>query len=66
MYLGKTPQDREKLSRYSQQLMEWGVADIGLYPCNVAAENNSEFMLRLHQLTDWAPFPLTAPAPSKS
>jgi len=49
LYLGKTPLDRENLSRYSQQLMEWGVADIGLYACNVAADG--EFMLRLHQLT---------------
>ena len=49
LYLGKTPLERENLSRYSQQLMEWGVADIGLYACNVAADG--EFMLRLHQLT---------------
>ncbi|MGK7900714.1 MAG: FG-GAP-like repeat-containing protein [Hormoscilla sp.] len=49
LYLGKTPLDREHLSRYSQQLMEWGVADIGLYACNVAADE--EFLLRLHQLT---------------
>ena len=49
LYLGKTPLDRENLSRYSQQLMEWGVAEISLYACNVAADG--EFLLRLHQLT---------------
>ncbi|MGK7900086.1 MAG: FG-GAP-like repeat-containing protein [Hormoscilla sp.] len=51
LYLGKTPLNQENLSRYSQQLMEWGVAEISLYACNVAAEKNSEFLLRLHQLT---------------
>jgi len=51
LYLGKTPLNQENLSRYSQQLMEWDVAEISLYACNVAAENNSEFLLRLHQLT---------------
>lgn len=50
LYLGsKTTLSLATIEQYRQQLLEWGVADILLYGCNVATA--TDFILRLHQLT---------------
>ncbi|MGQ4649173.1 Calx-beta domain-containing protein [Lyngbya aestuarii] len=55
LHLGKTPLNLANLERYSQQLQEWGVAEIFLYACNLAAvealASSNPFLERLHQLT---------------
>ncbi|MGQ4650435.1 DUF4347 domain-containing protein [Lyngbya aestuarii] len=63
LYLGKTPLNLANIEQYRQQLLEWGVADILLYACNVAAGDNvlfptsfipyqfTSFLHRLHELT---------------
>jgi hypothetical protein len=47
--LGKTSLDAGNISQYTYLLSEWGVKEILLYACNVAADE--EFIRRLHQLT---------------
>ncbi len=49
LHLGKTSLDAGNISQYTYLLSEWGVKEILLYACNVAA--NEEFIRRLHQLT---------------
>ena len=49
LYLGSTKLTVEKLSTYKQQLMEWGVAEILIYGCNVAAA--PQLLMELQSLT---------------
>ena len=52
LYLGNNPLTLDNLDHYSYQLQEWGVPEILLYGCNVAAgDAGSEFIDQLHQLT---------------
>ncbi len=52
LYLGDNPLNLDNLNRYSYQLQEWGVPEILLYGCNVAAgDAGAEFIEKLHQLT---------------
>ncbi|MDJ0569073.1 MAG: FG-GAP-like repeat-containing protein [Pleurocapsa sp. MO_192.B19] len=50
LYLGKTLLSLVNIDQYRQQMLEWGVADILLYACNVAAHSTT-FLHRLHELT---------------
>lgn len=47
--LGGTVLSLANIEQYRQQLLEWGVSEILVYGCNVAAE--PKFMQVLHQLT---------------
>ena len=52
LYLGKTCLSAENLAPYRQQLLEWGVAEILLYSCEVAAgEIGTAFVEQLSRLT---------------
>lgn len=52
LYLGNNPLTIDNLNHYSYLLQEWGVPEILLYGCNVAAgDAGSEFIEQLHQLT---------------
>ena len=49
LHLGKTDLSSETITQYKQQLLEWGIAEILVYGCNVAAA--PEFLTQLHSLT---------------
>ncbi len=49
IFLGGTVLSLANIQQYRQQLLEWGVSEILIYGCNVAAE--PEFLQVLHQLT---------------
>ncbi|MEM9276797.1 MAG: FG-GAP-like repeat-containing protein [Cyanobacteria bacterium P01_F01_bin.143] len=49
LHLGNTNLTSENLAQYNQQLLEWGIAEILVYGCNVAAA--PEFLTQLHSLT---------------
>ena len=49
LHLGATDLNSETITQYQQQLLEWGIAEILIYGCNVAAE--PEFLKQLHALT---------------
>ena len=49
LHLGSTKLTVEKLPSYRQQLMEWGVAEILIYGCNVAAA--PQLLMELQSLT---------------
>ena len=52
LYLGKTCLSAENLAPYRQQLLEWGVAEILLYSCEVAAGKvGTAFVEQLSRLT---------------
>lgn len=48
--LGKTALSSANINQYSHLLQEWGVPNILLWSCQVAAEN-TDFLAKLHQLT---------------
>ncbi len=49
LHLGETKLTAENLSQYNQQLLEWGIREILVYGCNVAAA--PELLRQLHYLT---------------
>ena len=49
LHLGETKLTTENLSQYNQQLLEWGIREILVYGCNVAAA--PELLRQLHYLT---------------
>ena len=48
LHLGNTNLSSETIAQYKQQLLEWGVAEILIYGCNVAA--NPDLLVKLHIL----------------
>ncbi|NET17021.1 MAG: DUF4347 domain-containing protein [Okeania sp. SIO1H6] len=51
LFLGKTPINQDNILSYRQSLKKWGVSEILLYACDVAADPSSQFLLLLQQLT---------------
>lgn len=49
LYFGNKPLNASNIDKYSYLLSEWGVKEIELYACRVAADE--KFIRRLHQLT---------------
>ena len=49
LHLGNTDLSSGTIAQYKQQLLEWGIAEILIYSCNVAA--NSDLLVKLHVLT---------------
>ena len=49
LHLGNTDLSSETIVQYKQQLLEWGIAEILIYGCNVAA--SPELPKQLHSLT---------------
>ena len=49
LHLGATDLSSETITQYQQQLLEWGIAEILVYGCQVAAK--PEFLRQLHDLT---------------
>ncbi len=52
LYLGNNPLTLDNLNHYSYLLQEWGVPEILLYGCNVAAgDSGEEFLGKLQRIT---------------
>ncbi|MEM9271997.1 MAG: FG-GAP-like repeat-containing protein [Cyanobacteria bacterium P01_F01_bin.143] len=49
LHLGKTNLNSDNIAQYKQQLLEWRIAEILIYGCNVAA--NPDLLIKLHVLT---------------
>ena len=49
LHLGDTPWNCQTITQYKYQLLEWGVAEIFIYACHIAA--NPDFLVKLHFLT---------------
>lgn len=49
LHLGNTHLNSETIPQYKQQLLEWGIGEILIYGCHVAA--NPDLLIKLHVLT---------------
>ena len=49
LHLGNTDLNSATIARYKQQIIEWGIAEIAIYGCNVAVQ--PELLKQLHALT---------------